>query len=168
MTVRKIRQFTVISLLVISIVLFLFSFRILMKRALIREAQNFINETTQYCSNMLYSKLINDLRKTEELAEYIDKQDNVGASPETTMRKMKNSKFNNNFLLTGFVRPTEKGFFICEKNFENFEVKDEQRALFSKLMKNGNSISMIKLPKDSKYLSDELKNVSLFLYSSPC
>ena len=168
MTVRKIRQFTVISLLVISIVLFLFSFRILMKRALVREAQNFINETTQYCSNMLYSKLINDLRKTEELAEYIDKQDNAGISPETTMRRMKDSKFNNNFLLTGFVRPTEKGFFIYEKNTENFEVKEEQRALFSKLMKNGNSIFMVKLPNDSKYLSDELKNVSLFLYSSPC
>ena len=120
MTSGKIKQFAVILLLVTSIVLFLLSFKILIGRALERETQSFINETTQYCSNMLYSRLTNDLRRTEELAEYIDELEYKGSAPETTVKKMKNSKFVNGFLLTGFVRPNEKGCFVYENHSGNF------------------------------------------------
>lgn len=168
MTSKKVRQIAVISFLMASIILFLFSFKILIERSLKREKQIFINETTQYCSDMLYSRLINDLHRTEELAEHLDELDNKGTSPETTIRKMKDSKFNNNFLITGFVRPTEKGCFVFENYVGNFEIKEEQRAIFSKLMKSGNSIFTVKLPEISDILPDDLKNLSLFFYSSPC
>ena len=168
MTSGKIKQFAVILLLVTSIVLFLLSFKILIGRALERETQSFINETTQYCSNMLYSRLTNDLRRTEELAEYIDELEYKGSAPETTVKKMKNSKFVNGFLLTGFVRPNEKGCFVYENHSGNFEVTEEQRAVFSKMMKSGSIIFTIKLPVMSEYLPQELKDTSFILYSSPC
>lgn len=168
MTTKKIKQFTVISLLVASIILFLLSFRILMKRALDRETQNFINETTQYYSDLLYSQIMNDLHRTEDLAEYLDELDNYGITPENAVRKMKNNKYGDNFLLAGFIRPTEKGSFVYKDYSGDFEITEEQRALFSKLMKSGSSVFMAQIPGDSEYLADDLKNVSVFLYSAPC
>lgn len=168
MTTKKIKQFTVISLLVASIILFLFSFRILMKRALDRETQNFINETTQYYSDLLYSHIKNDLQRTEDLAEYLDELDKYGTSPENAVRRMKDDKYGGSFLLAGFIRPTERGCFVYKDYSGDFEINEEQRAIFSKLMKSGSNVFMASLPGDSQYLADELKNVSVFLYSAPC
>lgn len=168
MTTKKIKQFTVISLLVASIILFLFSFRILMKRALDRETQNFINETTQYYSDLLYSHIKNDLQRTEDLAEYLDELDKYGISPENAVRRMKDDKYGGSFLLAGFIRPTERGCFVYKDYSGDFEINEEQRAIFSKLMKSGSNVFMASLPGDSQYLADELKNVSVFLYSAPC
>lgn len=168
MTTKKIKQFTVILLLVASIILFLFSFRILMKRALDRETQNFINETTQYYSDLLYSHIKNDLQRTEDLAEYLDELDKYGISPENAVRRMKDDKYGGSFLLAGFIRPTERGCFVYKDYSGDFEINEEQRAIFSKLMKSGSNVFMASLPGDSQYLADELKNVSVFLYSAPC
>lgn len=168
MTIKKIKQFTIISLLVASIILFLLSFRILMKRALDRETQNFINESTQYYSDLLYSKINNDLQRTKDFAEYLDELDKHGISPENAVRKMKDEKYGGSFLLAGFLRPTEKGCFVYKENSGDFEIAEEQRAIFSKLMKSSSAVFPVLLPADSQYLADELKNVSVFLYSAPC
>lgn len=168
MTIKKIKQFTIISLLVASIILFLLSFRILMKRALDRETQNFINESTQYYSDLLYSKINNDLQRTKDFAEYLDELDKHGISPENAIRKMKDEKYGGSFLLAGFLRPTEKGCFVYKENSGDFEIAEEQRAIFSKLMKSSSAVFPVLLPADSQYLADELKNVSVFLYSAPC
>lgn len=139
-----------------------------MKRALDRGTENFINETTQYYSDLFYSQIKNDLRRTKNLAEYLDELDNYGISPENAVRKMKDGKYDDNFLLVGFVRPTEKGCFVYKDYVGDFEINEGQRALFSKLMKSGNDVFIARLPGDSEYLADDLKNVSVFLYCSPC
>lgn len=168
MTAKKIRQFTIISLIFASITLFLLSFGILMKGALSKETKNFINKTTQYYSDLFYSQIKNDLRRTKNFAEYLDELDNYGISPEDAVRKMKDDKYSGGFLLAGFIRPTEKGCFVYKDCIGDFEIHENQRVLFSKLMKSGNSVFMARLPGNSEYIADDLKNVSVFLYSSPC
>lgn len=168
MTAKKMKQFTVISLIFVSITLFLFSFRILMKRALDRGTENFIHETAQYYSDLFYSQIKNDLRRTKNFADYLNELDNYGVSPENAVRKMKDGTYGDTFLLAGFIRPTEKGCFVYKDYSGDFEISERQRALFSKLMKSANGVFMARLPDDANYLTDDLKNAPVFLYSSPC